>query len=433
MQEQDIPFPSATQAEDELEGYTDPTVPLIELEALLARPPSLRKRLMHSGLLLVALVVVLITFWSAIVPRTGAQPALPAAKSFKPQTVIISSNVNYGILTINGKQQRGFLPMRVPASFQPPYQVTLDAPPFYPRTCQIPPAQPRSPGAFDLCLLASSTSPAGPVLKLSIYLTINGLPPTQQRQVNTLISQAMTMHQETGVPSQSYFATSAVPYQAITSQRAQAPLWASAFLAQTYHASCVRTLCPKPVSGYLSRPTIPTDPPAPCEDYACPNCEEGLCYETTFDTSPLGGQFWEFAVIVWIKWRFSQPSGKVVSEVVFPESQTILLDLLYDGKGNWRIPQQAGPGSSPGDQLAHAVDLTGASLLALQLHGFGWGVSILHERGIDGCELAVQQNHQNKGRFIWRFGVLLAADAGAQRLLPTLPVAPLDEITAVGG
>lgn len=436
MQEQGIPFLSTTQDNDDLEGYTDPNVPLIELEALLARPPSLRKCLMHCGLLLVALVVVLITFWGVIVPKTGAQPTLPAAEPFKPQTVLITSNVNYGIVTINGKQQRGALPMRVPTHFQPPYHVTLDAPPFLPRTCQIPPTQPRSPGAFDPCLIDSSSSAAGPVLTLSIYLTMNDLPPTQQHQINTLLSQVMTLHQETVVPSQNYFATSAVPYHAITSQRAQAPLWASVFLAPDTPASpvsCVSPPCPKPVSGSFSRPTLPTEPPVPCEDYACPNCEAGLCYETTFDASPLRGQFWEFAVTMWIGWRFSQPSGKIVSEVVFPESQTIPLDLLYDGKGHWSIPKQPYQGSSLGDQLAHVLALTGISLLALQLDGLGLSVSMGHQRGIEGGELVVQQHRRDQGTFIWRFGVFLTADAGAQRLLPTLPVAPPDETTAVGG
>jgi hypothetical protein len=436
MPEQDIPFPSTTQDTDDLEGYTDPIVPLIELEVLLARPPSLRKRLLHSGLLLAALAVALITFWGIIVPKTGPQPSLPATEPFKPQTVLITSNVNYGTMTINGKQQRGSLPMRVPASFRPPYQVTVDAAPFLPRTCQIPPTQPRSPGIFDPCMITSSSSSSGSVLNLSIYLTINDLPPAQQSQINTVISQAMTIHQETDVPSQSYFATSADPYQAITSQRAQAALWATAFLVRdplAYSSSCVSALCPKPVFGYFSRPTMPTDPPLPCEEIACPNCEAGLCYGTTFEASPLGGQFWEFSVKVRLSWRFRQPSGKIVSEVSFPESQMIPLDLLYDGQGRWSIPKQPDQGSNLGEQLAHALALTGMSLLELQLDGLGVSVSMVHQRGIEGCELAVQQHRQDQGTFIWRFGVLLAADAGAQRLLPMLPVAPLDEITAVGG
>jgi hypothetical protein len=37
------------------------------------------------------------------------------------------------------------------------------------------------------------------------------------------------------------------------------------------------------------------------------------------------------------------------------------------------------------------------------------------------------------GHYIWRWGVLLAADAQAHTLFPSLPIAPQSEITAVGG
>jgi hypothetical protein len=39
----------------------------------------------------------------------------------------------------------------------------------------------------------------------------------------------------------------------------------------------------------------------------------------------------------------------------------------------------------------------------------------------------------DQGHFIWRFGVLLAADASAHSTLPALPVALPADLAAVGG
>jgi hypothetical protein len=62
----------------------------------------------------------------------------------------------------------------------------------------------------------------------------------------------------------------------------------------------------------------------------------------------------------------------------------------------------------------------------------------------DGCAISVEgpnnnplsptsPNNKKYGHYIWRWGVLLAADAQARALFPSLPVAPPTEITAVGG
>jgi hypothetical protein len=60
-------------------------------------------------------------------------------------------------------------------------------------------------------------------------------------------------------------------------------------------------------------------------------------------------------------------------------------------------------------------------------------MSPLHDNGLEGCELALQTAQgANAGHFVWRFGVLLAADRPAHTLLPSLPLAPASELAAVG-
>ena len=67
-------------------------------------------------------------------------------------------------------------------------------------------------------------------------------------------------------------------------------------------------------------------------------------------------------------------------------------------------------------------------------------VATVHNNGIGGCALQLTRtggtgvtgtDGANAGSFLWRFGVLLAADAEAHALLPYLPLAPPSELSAV--
>ena len=53
--------------------------------------------------------------------------------------------------------------------------------------------------------------------------------------------------------------------------------------------------------------------------------------------------------------------------------------------------------------------------------------------GPEGCRLqALDQGNSPQATFIYLFGVLLAADDGAHKLLPSLPMAPPLEVAAMG-
>ncbi|HLJ82075.1 MAG TPA: hypothetical protein VKT52_11345, partial [Ktedonobacterales bacterium] len=67
-----------------------------------------------------------------------------------------------------------------------------------------------------------------------------------------------------------------------------------------------------------------------------------------------------------------------------------------------------------------------------QLHG---AVVVLANRGVEGCklQLTTQTTQASQSVFVWRFGVLLTADAAAQTTLPGWPLAPQHEVAAVSG
>jgi hypothetical protein len=51
----------------------------------------------------------------------------------------------------------------------------------------------------------------------------------------------------------------------------------------------------------------------------------------------------------------------------------------------------------------------------------------------NGNPLGPTSSTKKYGHYVWRWGVLLAADAQARTLFPFLPITPQSEITAVGG
>lgn len=68
------------------------------------------------------------------------------------------------------------------------------------------------------------------------------------------------------------------------------------------------------------------------------------------------------------------------------------------------------------------------------VHTWEWDPPVpLHDQGVENCELGAAINGVNAGRYIWRFGVLLAADAQAHNMMPALSRASRAEIAAVSG
>jgi hypothetical protein len=131
-----------------------------------------------------------------------------------------------------------------------------------------------------------------------------------------------------------------------------------------------------------------------------------------------------------------------------------MVGLTYSSTTGWSVVEDA-PGTSSADLRGQLISgtcqggfivlqtlIAPSSLAAQQLSFSSGSPSGLTAPQTDGCWIRVEGNNNNPlapngakqhGSYIWRWGVLLAADAQARTLFPSLPVAPQSEITAVGG
>lgn len=403
----DDPFVSFIEDDADLEGYalegsTDPAVPLVALERLLNRPPSFRKRLLQIGAWLAALALTLLTFWSFLTPRPPVNASTAAPGS--PSLVSITSNVTSGTLTINGRQQPAALPIQLPLRSQAPLVVTLDAPPFRPITCQVPPTPPPPQGAFNPCVLREQYSlpQQRPIVLLSILLGLDALPLALQQQVLTLLPRAATFQAATTTPSPSYVAMHLASDGTITSQLTQEPLQASALFV------------PSPA------PTLQGDP----------FCDGRLCYAAFSAAST--AHLWAVTIPVAPRWRFTSAGGQVERSVAYPVIEGWQLDLTYTPGTGWQVPSALNTSASAAKQFSSLSCATGAALLQAQVTGLRWTIRVAHQAGLQGCQSVGQQEQTDRATFVWRFGVLLAADALAQQILPALPVALPADTAAVG-
>ncbi len=393
---------------------TDRSLPLTDLEQIGQRPPSWRKRLIHIGIILVVGGgIVLVTVGSLFKQAT---PLPPLAKS--PPMMVIASNINYGTLTLDGKPQQGKLPELAPMP-SGAFTLTIDAPPFLPQSCHITSQHTSLDRCQPLAIGSQTMTLNGITARVSfgveIAFTASDLPATQRTQVQGLLTQRLSTKQAISVPMGSYFATDFGLPRNITSQRAAALLQATANLT---------------TNAYF----IGSSPDQ--QGYACDGftCTQGLTPTQIAGLASLGGQNWLTSTPLAVRWRFTTAGGEPISAVVFPAVVMTPVDLVYTQKSGWQIAQPnslTGPPLDPTVVLPHVACLTGLLLLNDQISSTRQ--MTVADHGVEGCLYALQANTQDLGQFLWRFGVLLAADAKAHATLPALPVAPPEEITAVEG
>jgi hypothetical protein len=252
-----------------------------------------------------------------------------------------------------------------------------------------------------------------PIFRIFMFLTPDDLPAAQRSQVAALLAQALSTRQEVTVPVDSYFATGFQP-PTITSRHASAPLSATASLA-------------------LATPSL-RGTAAPCASFICARPIEPVT------VVPTSGRQWSIQTGVTLRWSFSGASGTVVSDVPFqgnassgPVDNPMNLFLSRTAAGDWTISQNA-PVAHVTYQLQGTFCQIGASILLHTLTTDASASTVTRfDRGVQGCELSAFVNGVSQGTFLWRFGVLLAADATARATSPQLPVAPPEEIAAVEG
>jgi hypothetical protein len=400
-------------------------LPLIELERLLARPPSKRKRLMQMGVVIALLGVAALTLRSVILPAPVVPPPPTPTVFVSSPSLVIESNLTFGTLIINGKRQSGPAPF-LAAVHGDAYAITLEAPPFRPVSCQFTlsrlPTADYFPSGACSGLKARSSDGLGvmtiqgvtgfPTYALFLAVTMDDLPPAQQHQVTNLLQQVLSTRQEISVPAQAAIATRAAVDGTVLSQRLETPLQATASVS----------LWPPQLSL-----------PAPdCPEQICP-VESGPQF-----MGELSGSVWGISVPLALRWQFAMPSGVLVSDVTFPTAVYVVPFLFYATKTGWQVTKEAqvmAPALTT--ELEGAICQVGMQLALLQL-GKGWQPDGVYDHGVNGCRLIfLRQQDASPALFsalvLWRFGVLLALDNGTHQLLPTLPVASADDILAVGG
>lgn len=390
---------------------------LTEPATLTTRSPALRKRLVQIGWGLVAVVIILAAVWGIFFPKFFNHPTKISVQPTQVLTTLhIASNVTFGTVTVNGVLQSGPPPLNLSMQTQPPYTVIINAPPFRQAYCLVggPRDATRPPDTGGGCTEGFGVSQPGenqgPSLFLDVTFTLNDLPQDQQNAITALLPQVATVSQKTSVPAQSYIATSIAAAGDIKTQRASGTLQATATFA----------------------PSAQFNQPDPFH-----YCQNLLCYNSTpIEVASNGGNSWAVDVPMALSWRFTNAAGAVVGKVSLPFTDLVRIYLAYDQTQGWHVVSPNGAGSIA-DLIQQLYCTTGVEMLQVETARFltseGWAATPLTSKGVEGCLLDLQQNNLEKGHFLWRFGVIMAADDTAHATLPALPVAPPEELAAVSG
>lgn len=397
-----------------------------DLEHALARRATPRARALRWALvvpiILVAGAVLLRSAWPLIVSRTP--PSILAPTPSVP--VAVTSDVSFGSLYLNGRRLHGPPPQMVTLR-QGTNTLRLSAPPFPTQTCTVIGPIPvlgaepaRTSGQLvssgedasngAACQVGDSTNDLGSTT-YTISLTVSGdeLSPALQAGARAAVVQALAVRPPltATVPTGEYFATGSDQAGVPIDARASAPLTATL------------TFAPQAPPGF--NPGIN-------------NCASMLCGGVTLDPAqPATASVWEVAIPVVLDWRFTTSAGRPVAAFTIPTPTTVPVALTFAG-GRWVVA--AGAPGSPSLDFSSALDPCGQADDILSRVGGaalqGTSCAPSPNGPMGGCAIdAVNADGSTAGRFIYRFGALLAADAAAHRLVPALPIAPPAEVAAV--
>jgi hypothetical protein len=355
--------------------------------------------------------------------------------------LIVTSNFNSGTITLNGKKLAGTFPLLV--RFNPgDNTITYSAPPFHDRTCRVtllaqpnPGSGQRTQAAGDNCTINTQEPAirfqgiAVPNGYLGFQLTGADLPNDLRNAAESALWLKLANLPALQVPAGDYYATGTTTTGRIISVRAAVPLMATPALVRSNSAqngpSCSNLGCAGP-------PVLP---------------DEGA------GSTPAG--IWLIGESVAAGWRFTTQSGALVATSAFRDAGAVAVGMTYSSAAGWSVVQGS-PGPFIVDLQTQVISATcqggfavlqalieKSSLAGQQLsfsQGGAFGSPTLQT---DGCSMSVAGENSNPlnptsssneyGHYIWRWGVLLAADAKAHTLFPSLPIAPQSEITAVGG
>lgn len=388
-----------------------------DIEDVLRRRVSARLRVAQALALMVVIAVVagLVVHTLPVAPgRSQAGMATPTPVPLGP--VLLLSNVSYGTVTLNGTRLAG--PTPLVATFRRGLNtVTLTAPPFRPRTCHVQWPGRQNDGGCDFPTTVGlphsvAGRPVSPVLIVVLPFGPDDLPSAAQAQALAAVTDALrSAPPQTRALAGEYIATGQDARGAVISQRTTVTLQATLLVEATSVNYFGDVFCGDPACVPVGNAT----------------------------TGQRAGQSeWVVSADMTLHWQFSSSAGVVASSAYWSAQLPASLLLTYDAQQGWTFDQsgtQQLAGFGLPAALAQAICTVDSTVLssAAQQHG-DTILSPLHDNGVEGCELEVQTSQGTEaGHFVWRFGVLLAADGPAHALLPALPLAPASELAAVGG
>ena len=337
------------------------------------------------------------------------------------EQVALVSNVTFGTFTLNGKRLKGAPPQLVTLR-NGSNIITLTAPPFRPKSCTLvwPAQQPEGSdcGAGTGSQVVIGGRELTPFLTLDVNLGIADLPADLTASARAAVAVALNdgaLHST--VPQGDYYALKEDASRVPVVERASTAMRAD-----------LAFLLPGDSGG---------DPCAP----------RGFCTGAVPFTGGemLPANIWSISFSAQLQWTFTPPGAPPLVSSPIGEGFPTQLWLVYDGAGGWLVtePSDASvPARSLSAQLSAGICFAGTMLLsntgASMGQQFGTGTGGTSDHAVDGCAIQLLPNDGSGsatplGNVIWRFGALLAADAGAHKLLPLLPVAPPDEVRALVG
>lgn len=392
------------------------------LEEVLRPRLSSRSRMLRAALL-VALVMVVAggLIWRTIASNPSRPPAFVPDATPAPHspTVLITSNLGFGEVTVNGK--RVGTPPVVGRLRPGANTITLDAPPFTPQVCTI-----SWPGAGSdnlACMFGpeqrdriATVNGSEVVIGSDLMIGVWGASLDAEqcaRAVQVVDDAVRAMVFSSDVPAGAHIARGGIgPDQVPLSRVTDAPGTAEL-------TTRVRDLGDRPCAAF--------------QPGGLPGAEEG---------APQVPRAWGVSVAIEQQWTFRiAGEGAAARSSVMEGQLYVTYTAPRDPGSAWTV---ALVGASTGraayqDALTNAMCAPGTEALievyqlSRQTPYLGWSVETLSADPDKGCLLSLTfgADSSSQAVFLWRFGVLLATDEASRQLLPGVPLAAPQELAAV--
>lgn len=387
----------------------------VDLDHLLLRRVPVGRRAVRMGAVVALMLLVaglILRSISLASSQTASAPPLATSAS-----IVLVSNLSYGAVTINGQPLSAPLP-QVIALRRGDNVITLSAAPFQPHTCHV-----RWPEGMVSSACGSGSGGVFPiadhfvVANLVIYLRITAADLAPDLRVGALsaIAQALDAVQpQTSVPAGQYYPIGRDSAGNMLSQPAPAPLSAVVHFAL-------------PASG--------TRQSAYCDSQLL--CAGALNPAAT-EAHP-AVRAWAVFAPVTVSWQFTSAAGIPFALPPLLSQFQVELVLAYTSASGWQVlphAEQFIGGQPLTQQLTASICGVGALALATladaRQKNSAATINWVQDNGLAGCQLELLQPNSGAraGLFIWRFGVLLAADAATHATFPDVPLAPPTEVIA---